>query len=144
MSLLDFFTGGPTDPDMDRKVASVLSGVGRYNLTAGLADALWESEDEKLSKENARLDIAMKRRTLGLQDSDDYEDAVNNDRTLYAIGARGVLQAIPEPVSMSQKVAESFTLKPRPSSFLGDLGHVGSTSRGSRIGSSILRLFARR
>ena len=144
MSLLDFFTGAATDPDMDRKVASILSGIGRYEIGTRVADGLWEGEDEKLGRENQRLDIAMKRRTLGLQDSDDFDDARNTERTLYAMTGRGVLQAIPEPGYMSQKVADSFTLKPRPSSFLGELGHVGNTSRGGRVGSSILRLFTRR
>jgi hypothetical protein len=142
MGLLDFFVGGETDPAMDRQVASVLQGFGRYQIGAGLADSLWESEDEKLGRESTKLDIVMKRRALGLQDSDDFDDARNADRTLYAMTARGALQAIPEPGYMSPKYGKLATTEgAKP--FSGVLSHVGNRS-GSRIGSTILRAILRR
>lgn len=107
MGLIDWFTESGLDPDTDRLVSGVLRRYGQYDTASKIGDSIVDrfSGKHAFDQENQRLDIAMKRRALGLQDSDDYEDSVNSDAPLYAAGLGGALQRIPEPGFMSPKMA---------------------------------------
>lgn len=82
--------------------SELMGSYQRHRALEEVADYLYDDEDELLHRENARLDLAMKRRMLGLpMDSDDL-DAANNSDTPFITqmttlaGARA-LQAIPSP-----------------------------------------------
>lgn len=105
MGLIDWLTESGLEPETDRLVTGVLRRYGQAQIVGRLGDNLIDRLSGKASydEENQRLDIALKRRALGLQDSDDYEDAVNSEAPLIAAGLGGALQKIPEPGFLSPK-----------------------------------------
>ncbi len=106
MGLIDFLTESGLDPDTDRLVTGVLKRYGQFeagqSISGGLMDRL--SGKHAYDEENQHLDLALKRRALGLQDSDDFDESRNSDDTLLAAGFNGALQKIPEPGFLSPKM----------------------------------------
>ncbi len=107
MGLIDFLMDSGLDPDTDRLVTGVLKRYGQSQAAGRIGESLIDRMTgvSQRRDENERLDIAMKRRALGLQDSDDFDEARNNDGALYAAGLNGAMQKIPEPGFLSPKMA---------------------------------------
>lgn len=105
MGLIDFLTESGLDPDTDRLVTGMLRRYGQMQLAESAGNSLLDRLSGKASydQENRRLDLALKRRALGLQDSEDFDDARNSDAPLLAAGLGGALQKIPEPGFLSPK-----------------------------------------
>ncbi len=106
MGLIDFLTESGLDPDTDRMVSGLLKRYGQFeagqSISTGLLDRV--SGKHAYDEENQRLDLALKRRALGLQDSEDFDESRNSDDTLLAAGFNGALQKIPEPGFLSPKM----------------------------------------
>ncbi len=107
MGLIDFLTESGLDPDTDRLVKGVLKRYGQEQLLSKAGSSLVDrfSGKRAYEDENAHLDIALKRRALGLQDSDDFDESRNDETPLYAAGFNGLIQRIPEPGFLSPKNA---------------------------------------
>jgi hypothetical protein len=107
MGLLDSLLDSGLDPSTDRLVIGVLKRYEQAQLANKVSSSLLDrlTGRHAYDDENAQLDIALKRRALGLpEDSDDYEDAVNSELPLVAAGFNGALQRIPEPGFLSPKM----------------------------------------
>ncbi len=106
MGLIDFLTESGLDPDTDRLVSGVLKRYEQMQLGQAVGGSLIGrlTGTTQRQNENERLDIALKRRALGLQDSDDFDESRNSDDTLVAAGFNGALQKIPEPGFLSPKM----------------------------------------
>ncbi len=98
MGLFDEILGTDLDPKTDALVRGVLKRYGQFELTGRAGNYLLDKVTgvADMDRENKQLDIAMKKRVLGMQDSEDYEDSVNERTPLWAATTRGVLQRIPE------------------------------------------------
>ncbi len=107
-NILDWFI---TNPDLDPTEALLMKGLSRYGQFEGmekLAGSVMPDEDRDLGREEKRLDIAMKKRALGIQTSEDYDEARNSHAPLYAITAQRLLQRIPEDGFMSGSTPKPF------------------------------------
>ncbi len=107
MGFIDSLVGSGLDPETDRLVTGVLKRYEQaqfaQSVSGGLMDRL--TGKHAYDEENRNLDLALKRRALGLQDSDDFDESRNSDDTLLAAGFNGILQKIPEPGFLSPKMA---------------------------------------
>lgn len=147
MGLIDWLMDSGLEPEQDKMVTGLLKRYGQYQLgeKAGeklLGKIMPESEDDRLDHENRRLDIRLKQRALGLDNSDDYEDSVNDDTTLYAMTGRHTLQAIPEPGFLSPskgKMGQISKFEP----FLKEATHVKPGPNGSPAVKRLLKYFAK-
>lgn len=102
------------DPATGAMMNQALRLYQREKLGERAASYLMPNEDQDLDREAKRLDIAMKRRSLGLpQDSQDLEDS-ENDRTPFIVKALGQgLQKIPDPGFLRPKMgADIFPFRP--------------------------------
>lgn len=128
MGFIDSLLGSGLDPDTDRLVSGVLKRYEQAQLVNRVGDSLLSrlTGQHALDQENEHLDIAMKRHALGLpQDSDDYEQSVNDDTPLYAAGFKGALERIPEPGFLSPKMGNRGKTLLSTTIGLGER-HVGS------------------
>lgn len=97
--------GNQKDPDdqYSRAVALFFKKKAMADLSDTVLDALYDSEDEKLDREEKRLSIAHKRRALGLPWSgEDYELATNEGLSFTQKGAvaafgKHIADRIPSP-----------------------------------------------
>lgn len=107
MGLIDSLLDSGLEPEDDRLVKGVLKRYGQFLTVRGVEDSLMDRFTGKhaYDEENQRLDLMLKRRALGLQDSDDFDDSRNTEDTLYAAGFNGIMQKIPEPGFLSPKFA---------------------------------------
>lgn len=80
-----FSTG---NPETDKLLDALERRYAAMKLTDRVTDSMFESEDEKLNREEKRLSIAEHKRALGLPYSDDdYENATNNGLSFTQKGA---------------------------------------------------------
>lgn len=109
MGLLDSLMGTNLDPETDRLVKGVLGRYGQFTMEQKAGGKLLDyfTGSGELDEENKKLDIAMKRRALGMQDSDDFDESRNSQTPLYAMTGRHLLQAIPEPGYLSPKIEDA-------------------------------------
>lgn len=106
MSVFDWFTSDAKLPDdIDRMVMGGFKRYGEAMVLGQLSDNIIDRLTGRYAydQENRKLDLALKRRALGMQDSDDYEESVNNETALWAKTGRELLQRIPEPGFLSPK-----------------------------------------
>ncbi len=105
--LTDLMPDAGLDPDTDRLVRGLLKRYGQFKLTENVGESLMDrlSGKHAYDEENRDLDLRLKRRALGLQDSEDFDESRNGGGAVYAAGLGGALQAIPEPGFLSPKYA---------------------------------------
>ncbi len=105
--LTDLMPDAGLDPATDRLVRGLLKRYGQFKMIETGGESLIDRVTGKhaYDEENNRLDLALKRRALGLQDSEDFDEARNSDAPLYAAGFNGIMQKIPEPGFLSPKNA---------------------------------------
>lgn len=113
MSIFDrFFSTG--DPKTDKILNSLQMRYEAMQLSDQVADSLWESEDEKLDREDKRLSIAQRKRALGLPWSDDdYEKATNDGLSFTQKGAlaafgKAAADRIPAPSFLKPSTARGL------------------------------------
>lgn len=118
MSMLDllnpFEDAAGLDPAAGAMMNQALRLYQREKLGEKAAGYFMPDEGQRLQREDQRLDIAVKRRALGLpQDSDDLEEA-ENERLPFAVKAAGYgLQKIPEPGFLRPKISpDTFPFRP--------------------------------
>lgn len=106
MGFIDSLMDSGLDPDTDRLVKGVLKRYEQAQLANKVGTGLLDRLTGKYAydEENQRLDLALKRRALGLQDSEDFDESRNSDDTLLAAGFNGAMQKIPEPGFLSPKM----------------------------------------
>lgn len=97
----DLFSTG--NPAHDRLLDALERRYARARITDDVTDSLWESDDEKLDREEKRLRIASHKKALGLPFSDeDYELATNEGLSFSQKGAvatfgKHIADRIPSP-----------------------------------------------
>lgn len=110
MSLLDWFID---DPEMDPTEKLLMHGLERYGefqTMQNVAGAVLPDEDRDLGRQEKRLDIAMKKRALGMNDSETYDESRNDNWPLYAVTARHALQKIPEAGFLKSDLSPFFKI----------------------------------
>ncbi len=96
MSLIDWFIDNPDLDPTDATILGALKRYGQFQTMGRIGEAILPDQDRDLRRESSRLDIAMKKRALGMNDSETYDESRNEDLPLYALTARHALQKIPE------------------------------------------------
>lgn len=162
MSLFDLFDDDATDP-YSKAIGTYFKKKTLHDIGENLADGLFESGEEKLQRQNAELDIKMKRRALGLPMSDeDYEDATNENRPFHTAGVvaafgRHASPYVPEPgfLQPSRLFDEGVKMRISTGGVLGKTGSGWISSMAdtnllgkrvknvSKLGSAIGRIFGR-
>jgi hypothetical protein len=95
-SLLDWFVENPNLDHTDDTILGALKRYGQFQTMESIVSRIMPDQDRDIDRESRRLDIAMKKRALGMDDSDTYEDSINDRTPLYAMKASHALQRIPE------------------------------------------------
>lgn len=95
-SILDWFVDNPDLDQTDATILGALKRYGQFQTMGKIGEYVMPDQDRDIDRESRRLDIRMKKRSLGMDDSETYEDSVNDRTPLYAMTASHALQRIPE------------------------------------------------
>lgn len=125
MGIADLLGYDSNRSDIENAVGMYVRGQALHGAGSMLRERYLPSEEEQLRKKKLKLEIANQKRALGLPTSDeDYEDAVNNDksfvqRALPAFG-RETARRIPSP-GLLQHAPSSTLVEAIPKKLLGGL-----------------------
>lgn len=109
MGIFDFMFMDDPHSDVERAI----DRAAKYYTRGQAADMVRDyfSEDDDLEREDRRLSIEMKKRSLGVNGKD-YQDATNNDKSFLshsmAVFGTKASRAIPDPQLLKPKFTDNI------------------------------------